>query len=189
MSSKSTSPSERIPAEFLAGNDGKFKAKLDEADRMRCLASVMAGIKKDIVAVAFGIDRRTVSHMTNPYSKHYKSLRDKAKAMGEKAFVKEHFDEIALERIRSAKPPKAEAEKTGGPNIRAKSKAGVNVVRPEQCSYSHRINVAFRQEPEPGWWYQDLDGPDPQEWCRGDAASMQTSQDCLMAAEAVIYDA
>lgn len=189
-------PSERIPAELLKTNDGKFKPKLDEHDRLRALASVRSGIKKDIVAAAFGIDRRTISHMTNPFSPHYKALREKELVMGPNAFILEYFDETALERIKKATLPPKDGVVDDGipkPNARSKAKAGVNVVKPDQCKYNHRIHIAFRHQGDycnaTGWWYQDMDGPDPTEWYRGDDASLMTSNACLNAAMEAIYDA
>lgn len=187
-------PYERIPAELKAANDGKFNAKLTEAERFSALAAVLTGIKKDVVAAAFGIDRRTISHMTNPTSKHYKSTREKVQQMGNKAFIEKYFDEKTLLRIQKAALPDARTDGTepvAGPNPRAKAKAGINVIKPEQCAYNHRVMVQFRkEEPDvlPGWWYKDMDGPNPEEWCRGDDASMITSQSCLAAASSEIYD-
>lgn len=193
-------PSERIPPNLLATDDGKFKPKLDVLNRYRALAAVRSGIKKEIVAAAFGIDRRTISHMTNPQSKHYKSTREKELSMGTKAFVQEYFDEWTLQKILltdlSKIQPSGSVSQDDGtpkPNPRAKSKAGINVVKPEQCKYNHRVDVKFfeagKGQHQEGWWYRDMDGPNPDEWCRGDDGSLMTSQDCLRAAEESIYDA
>lgn len=192
-------PLDRIPPSLMGGSDGKFKAKLDFAERCSALAAVRAGIKKDVVAAAFGVDRRTISHMVNPYSKHYKQLRDEEKKLGPDEFKLRYFDEKTLIRIQKAALPieKKEEAEVAGPNARSRAKAGIQVVRPEQCTYNHRLEIAFRTGQTPiggtivqeGWWYRDLDGPDPDEWCRGDDASLMTSVACLNYAKGNIYDA
>lgn len=192
-------PLNQIPPEAMADSDGKFQAKLDFGLRCNAFAAVLAGIKKDVVASAFGVDRRTISHMVNPYSKHYKRVREEVDKMGPAAFKLKFFDEKTLERIRSAKLPTAtpkEERDPNAPNARAKSKAGIQTVKPEQCSYNHRLEIVFRAAvfldgpvSAAGWWYRDLDGPDAEEWCRGDDASLLTSQACLAYAERNIYDA
>ena len=188
-------PLANIPPAALASGDGKFQAKLDFKLRCNAFAAVLAGIKKDIVASAFGIDRRTISHMVNPQSKHYKRLREEVNKMGPQAFKLQYFDEETLERIRHAKipepTPKGEPRDPNVPNARAKSKAGIQTVKPEQCSYNHRLEIAFRPEYmdlPAGWQYRDLDGPEPEQWCNNGPASLLTSQACLAEAERNIYD-
>jgi len=197
MEDRTTHPSERVPAHLIARPDGKFKAKLTQEDRYRAMAAVLTGIRKDVVAAAFGIDRRTISHMTNEYSKHYKSTREKVKQLGQGEFIRQFFDEDTLKKIQTVdlgtvQPSGPSSPGPNAPNPRASSKKGINVVKPEQCRHNHRIMIAFRPaigDSAAGWWYQDLDGPNPTEWCRGDDSSLMTSQHCLAAAEAEIYDA
>lgn len=183
-----------IPNTLLRGHrDGKFKPKLTEVERYQALACVIKGIKYDAVAATFGVDRRTVNHMANRYSKHYKDVRRKLEELGEQEFLDTYFDEKVLDRLKTAtmlaKPePEPTAERR--PNARASGKKGIHIVHPEQCRYNHRLEIGYRADADPvGWWYRDLDGPDPDTWLNCGPDTMFTSQQCFAAAQLEIIDA
>lgn len=190
----------QIPATMLRnGGDGKFKPKLTDRERCEALACVVRGIKYDIVAAAFGVDRRTLNHMSNRFSKHYKNVRRELERLGKDAFLREYFTESVLDRLKRlelSKVPDRAGEgittQSSGASRRARGKAGIHLVRPEQCSYNHRIEIAWRDKtddsPE-GWWYRDLDGPDSDMWLNCGPDSLLTSQACFVACQTEIIDA
>lgn len=191
-----THPSEMIPAKAMrSAYDGKFKAKLDRDDRLGALAAIVHGVRREVVARAFGVDRRTISHMANTSSKHYRDIRQELNKLGNEDFVKKYFTESVLRRIQNVPLGDAAPQQDVtalAPNPRAKSKAGIQVVRPEQCRFNHRVEIKFwaagDDHPTTGWWYRDLDGDDPEKWLRNDDESLMTSQACLIAAEANLTD-
>jgi len=73
----------------------------------------------------------------------------------------------------------------------------MHVLKPDQCEYSHRVVIAWRDEITDvvsgnvlpmGWWYQDLDGNDPDEWFHSGPESLISSQNALLAAETELID-
>lgn len=82
--------------------DGKFSSKLTERERCAILAVSLYGITRPVVAAAFGIDRRTVTHITNPNSLHYREVRAEHKRLGHQDFLKEYLTPDVMKRVNDA---------------------------------------------------------------------------------------
>lgn len=184
-----TSPLDAIPREaFTASDRGKFQAKLNFTERCTVLALAKSGVSRAVIAEAFSIDRRTVTHICNDNSVHYRDIRSRLRDLGIDEFVKQHISEAdatrigaAVQRIRAATPtPRPVA------SPRATGSSGIHTVKPPQCDYSHRLEIAWR---DTGWYYRDLDSKsDPDAWLHNGPESMMTSSACLKAAEDNLTD-
>lgn len=184
------------PEAFRAAKDGKFKPKLSSEERCAVLALVRKGVKRDLVAGAFGIDRRTVAHVANDTSPHYKETRNELKRMGEEEFIATYLTEAVVKRVREYYEANKAAPDAPTHDIasgRAKKYAGLHTVKPEQCDYSHRIEIKyFKDDPQlsvDGWYYRDLDGDFPDQWLHNGEESLTTSQSCYEMAQANLMDA
>jgi len=186
---------------------GRFEAKLTFEERCSVLALYMSGVNRRVLAIAFGIDRRTVAHIYNPHSIHYKSVRAEANSMGRELFMRRYLTEEAIQRVESvANHPRVTLsddqtrEKPSTANLPSRKRnrrEGMHVLKPDQCEYSHRVVIAWRDEITDvvsgnvlpmGWWYQDLDGNDPDEWFHSGPESLISSQNALLAAETELID-
>jgi hypothetical protein len=186
---------------------GRFEAKLTFEQRCSVLALYMSGIHRRVLALAFGIDRRTVAHIYNNNSVHYKKVRQELNEMGRETFLRRYLTEEASKKVAAvANHPdvtlsddqlREVPSKATVPNRKRNRKEGVNVIKPEQCEYSHRVVIAWRDEvTEPdigvvsaaGWWYQDLDGNDPEAWLHSGPESLVSSQNALLGATTEIMD-
>ena len=169
---------QRAVLALMGVNNGKYVAKLDHEKRCQVLALYRQGITREALGAMFGIDSRTVGHIYNPSSKHYKTVREEEKMLGRERFVDKYMNKELLARAMSYRQV---AEKSAEKNNRnAKGKAGVHVIRPSQCKIEHTIIIAWRedQKPGPGWYYMDMNGDCPDVWLRGKPESMRTSADC-----------
>ena len=114
-----------LPAHVLkGGNKTKFAPKLDEVKRRAIYALDKSNVHRNVIAAAFGVDRRTVSHICNEHSVHYKSVRIDYKRMGHDDFVKQYLTpEVVtlVSRVKVDAPPK---ENSSGPNPKAVKKIG-----------------------------------------------------------------
>lgn len=181
----------------------KFSAKLEYAERCAALALVRAGVDRRIVAVAFNVDRRTISHIVNPQSVHYKDVRREFDKLGPTEFTVQYVTPEVVERVGNAKldpvvflsDDKVPRSVPDTPNPRAKGAEGIHVLKPEQCKNSHRIEIAWRdnrsvddEDAEWGWHYRDLDSTMPDTWFHNGPESLLTSQNCKRMAEANLTD-
>lgn len=187
-----TDPLSLIPKEaFVASRTGKFESKLTFEQRCTILALVVSKVARPVVAVAFGVDRRTVTHICNESSPHYKNVRGEMKKLGHAEFVKQHISEAdanavmeAVTRVQADQP-----DPHAGPSARRSSHAGIQTVKPEQCDYSHRLEIKFWPEPSGGWKYRDLDSKtDPDAWLHNGEESLLSSKACFEAAQANLTD-
>ena len=174
-----------IPASAYAQR-GRFAAKLSFQQRCEILALYRKGIGRAVLAEAYGIDRRTVTHIQNPKSPHYKSVRDEVQRLGNDLFSQTYITESAVGRI-------AEVRNGGeyeDPKKAANRLRGTHIMRNEYCEYDHRVMIAWRDDGHlgPGWYYQDLDGVAPDEWLHNGEDSIQSSSACYKAAEEVVSD-
>lgn len=182
-------PINTLPAEAFIQNSTKFEPKLTFDERCTVLAFSIAGIGKRVLAAAFGINRRTVSHMVNPQSGHYRDVRAKLAELGEEAFKRQYCTEKGSTAIRAAfSMPEVkqtmevydQTPHSPMPSPRAKKKAGINVVKLDHMPYSHRVEVAFTDEH--GWRWRDLDSEFAEDWFVAEAeGSNLTSEACLKA--------
>jgi hypothetical protein len=178
---------------------GKFAAKLSHSERCAVLACLINGVSHRVLAQAFGINRRTVSHIGNRDSIHYKSVRDELIGLGKEAFTDKYITEDIQNRVDEAGHSAIvrmtnDAAARQDANIRTPTKMrnkhrGTHVLTPEQCKYSHRVEIGwvngFLGE---GWYYRDLDGPEPEKWFHCGPESILSSTAALREAEMAIFD-
>jgi hypothetical protein len=174
---------------------GRFEAKLTFDERCSVLALYMSGVHRRVLALAFGVDRRTVAHIYNKNSIHYKNVRAELDKLGRDVFLTRHLTEDATRRVAEvANHPSVTLsddflrevkDEATVPDKRRNRKAGVNVVKPEQCDYSHRVVIEWREN---GWYYQDMDGNDPNAWLHSGPESLLSSANALKGAEQEIID-
>jgi len=183
---------------------GRFDAKLTFDERCSVLALYISGIHRRVLAAAFGIDRRTVAHIYNKNSVHYKKVRARLQELGQAEFLRQYLTEESTRKAAAVAndPSVTLADRewraqpdTGMPSKRKNRKEGVHVVKPDQCEYSHRLVIQWfdeREESETtlsaGWWYQDLDGNNPEEWFHSGPESLLSSANALKMAQTEIID-
>lgn len=192
-----------IPKEaFKQAQTGKFESKLNFAERCAILGLEKSGVSRPVLALAFSVNRRTVTHICNPNGVHYRDVRKEFAKLGQVDFVAKYVTETEAKRVTEAvhNMPKegipARAPTPGTmPSRRADRFAGIQVVKPEQCSYTHRLEVAYKErgwydgeQGDAGWYYRDLDSNDPDTWLHNGPDSLMSSQACLKAAEANLTD-
>lgn len=179
---------------FKAKRRDKFQPKLEYNERCAILALVKAQVSRPLVSLVFDIDRRTIGHIVNSHSAHYKNVRAEFEKMGELDFAKKYVTEKVTQRVaEQAKTFRAVAREEvaaapNAPSPRAAKKKGLHTVTPEQCAYSHRIDIQWMDEPEPGWYYRDLDTSTPDDWLHNGDESRKTSQACYTEAVANLTD-
>lgn len=182
----------------------KFSPKLEFAERCAALALVRAGVDVRIVAAALDVDRRTVRHIANPSSVHYRQVRKEMENLGTIDFTVKYVTPEIVAKVEAAKIDpvieqddkevvQARTAQDGRPNPRARGMAGIHVVRPEHCRMDHRIEIAYREaddvaETVEGWHYRDLDSEMPDTWLHCGEESLLTSQNCKRMAEVNITD-
>lgn len=192
-------PLSLIPKEAMTtGQTGQFAPKLTFEERCAVLACVTYGVSRPITAAAFSINRRTVTHVCNEASGHYRDVRKELKNLGKDKFIETYLTENVAKKIADAagKPTQHHSSAvTPGtvPSPRANRCAGIQVVKPEQCGYSHRLEIAFMGVEDwtgdIGWHYRDLDDKTaPDTWLHNGPDSLMTSQACLKHAEANLTD-
>lgn len=167
---------------------GKFEAKLTDDERCAVLGLVKSNVHVQLVADAFAVDRRTVSHIANPSSAHYRKTRSRYNELGHDEFVARYVTPDVVSRVKAARPAEVATAAPGSSapfNVRAKGKAGFHSVQPEQCNYPHRVEIAVQEN---GWCYRDLDSADAETWLHNGDASRATSQACYAALLANITD-
>jgi hypothetical protein len=180
-----------IPASAFADR-GRFAPKLDFAQRCEILALYKQGVGRKILADAFGIDRRTVTHIYNPASPHYKEVRAEFNRLGEEDFRNTYVTEGGAARVASAISIGEDEPSSNAEGRRYRKHAGVNMVKTEYTKFEHRIMIDWREHQtgteQPGWYYQDLDGDNPSMWLHNGPESMKTSQACLKAVKENLSD-
>lgn len=165
-----------------------FAPKLSNEERCAVLALHMLGVRPAALALAFSLNRRTVTHIANSTSKHYRPTRAERKKLGDEAFIAKYATEEMRKRVADvANRPELRDAK---PMASERRKAGIHVVKPDQCSYSHRLEIKYRADADPcGWYYRDMDSKSsPDEWFHNGESSLASSQNCLALAEANLTD-
>lgn len=177
-----------FPEEAYRKNSN-FSAKLDEQERVAIIAMYRQGIRREILAAAFGVDKRTIGHITNPQSIHYKKARTRFEVLGlERVKTEVITDEMkqkvvdATISLRTIKTKKVRETLEVSP--RSSNYAGFHTVRPDQCAYTHRIEIQYRDTPDeqPGWYVRDLESLNPELWFHNGATSLKSSKACYDAA-------
>lgn len=156
------------------------------AERCSILALFRKGVSVRMLAAAFGVNRRTVTHIINTESTRYKAVRDREKQMGTEDFIVEYYTEDAIRKINAAadKPELnqaiAEYDAKAGDRLtlsskRATGNAGINTIKLPHHEYAHRIEVSWLEantaeddggpfEHPAGWYWRDLDSEQPDRW-------------------------
>ena len=156
---------------------GKFAAKLDFQKRCEILALYRKGITREALAIMYGVDRRTITHIYTQQSPHYKNVRQEEVSLGPARFADMYINDDILNRALTYKQEK-DGEKPNN-NKFARGKAGIHNVRGKMCEYQHRVIIEWREDQEPpGWYYLDLDGDNPLMWFSTGEDSLRTSQSC-----------
>ena len=179
---KPTTREERI-ALLASLNTGitKFAAKLTFEQRCEILALHRMGVRRDVLAKIYGVDRRTITHIHNPMSPHYKNVRAQETGMGREAFHDFYVTEELFNAVQARSQPE------GKSNQYANKKAGLHMVQGPMCNYTHRVKIAWIEAGkidgyEAGWYYCDLDGDFPDKWfTAGGPDSLKNSQACYAA--------
>ena len=187
----------------LRADAGKFEAKLTFAERCAVLACHVNGVSRPTLALAFGINRRTVTHIYNAKSPHYRSVRQEYERLGKADFTKQYFTEDIQKRLTDVanhfknrdllRASDETASEYGEDLIKpAKMRAkhrGFHVIHPEQCKVTHRIEIdwvnSYHGE---GWYFRDLDGPNPEEWMNNGPESIMTSTTAYKGAMLEVVD-
>ena len=182
---------------------GRFAPKLNFEERCAVLAAYLAGVNRRLLAVAFRINRRTVTHIYNSRSIHYKDVRKELEKLGREEFIRTYLTEHVATMLKTIEQDEAakiiinlndkEASKLAHavttPNKRRNKDEGYHTLHPEHCEYSHRVQIAwtsgFHGE---GWYYRDLDGAFPSEWMHSGRESIITSTTALTGADIEIQD-
>lgn len=189
---------EVLPTNAFRHHGTKFRAKLTEDERLAIIALYRKGIKRGILAMAFGIDVRTVSNLCNSHSLKYKSTREKAMGYSLDDLARMYITEdIALKVAEAAAKEAANMESfesTRGPSQRANKRAGIHRINLPHLSYEHVVEIAFKNKgedgcEETGWHYRDQTDPDfPDKWLHNGEESLKTSQAALDAFIANVTD-
>lgn len=192
-----TDPLSLIPqSSFVKHNDGKFAPKLSEDERCAVLALVKSGIRRDVVAEAFSLDKRTVGHIANDASGRYKTVRAKYKNEGHDEFIAKYLTEDVARRVAAVDLPAAEkpVPAPNGVSRRADRLAGVHKIDPAPGlrEYPHEVEIKFmagNEEMPDGWYYRHLTSKtDTESWLHFGDESRKTSSACLQAVMENLFD-
>lgn len=178
-----------IPATAYV-QQGKFATKLTFDQRCEILAFHRMNVSRALLSEVYGVDRRTITHIYTKKSPHYKKIRDEEARLGTEEFCKEYItEEVALKiaALQTSEGNKADPNK---PNKHSNKVAGVNMVKNEYCANEHRVMIEWREDQlyGVGWYYQDLDSANPDQWFHNGPESQMSSQACLRAAKDVVSD-
>lgn len=194
-----THPVNQIPSELLTLGTSRFEAKLTSVQRCEILALRMSKMSVGAVAVTFGVNRRTVTHIANEESNKYQSVRKLRDQMGHEAFVTKYVTEDLIDRVKAAALTREAQEsyteydqeqptRSGVANKRATKSSGVTMHRGPNHAFTHRIEIGWVENTEgfpDGWYFKllDVDGPEATEWSgTGNEADHATSGTALAAA-------
>lgn len=184
----------------LYSNQGRFVPKLGFAERCSVLAYYKTGVQRGTLAVAFGVNRSTISHICSPYSKHYKSVRQHFTDLGPEEFLRLFTNPDLDARVAAAKTT-AEAQESAAehkkrgpndPNRGAKGAAGTVRIRTALVTDGdHVLTCVVGWHDEPGaepmvtgharraGWYVTVSGNDDWPDTYGSDADRLTSKRAL----------
>lgn len=180
-------PAQNLHPDAMRGNNSKFEAKLNFGQRCAVLALYRRNVSVRMLAAAFGINRRTVTHVITPDSARYRNVRDEEKRLGTAEFMAKYItEEVATRLAEAASKPeitepydqydaKPAAERTGVASPRATGSAGITTIKLPHHEFSHRIEVSWLEadtaedddgpfEHPAGWYWRDLDADKPERW-------------------------
>lgn len=185
-------PLSLLPEHAFSKNSNRFAAKLTEDQRCSILALARHGVKRELIAQAFGIDSRTVAHISNDHSAKYKHVRATYQQLGHDEFTARYLTEDVARMVAEVAPePPPERANPGMPSLdgvskRANRLAGIQIVAAMEGmrKYPHEVEIAFRSgvdDMPDGWYYRDMTGDDPEGWYHNGEASLRTSSACYQA--------
>jgi hypothetical protein len=166
-------PANKLNPALLERNSSTFAPKLTFADRCSAAALQLAGINPNLVAIAYGVNRRTITSLVAAGRKAYGDVKRELASMGREAFIAKYVTEDAMKRVNEAGSspeaalPRAELPPAGVsagiPNRRATGHAGINMHRGPTHEYTHRVEIKWckpADDVEEGWYSDMLDVPD-----------------------------
>lgn len=154
--------------------DGRFAPKLTHEQRCSILAAVIMGHPREAVAHAFGVNRRTITHICNRSSPSYKSVRDEYDRHGKAEFLRMFLtDEVrnkvreaakseeakkSTTRLRADQAAKLSAQKqASGPDAKATKRKGSWTIKCSTTETMHEFNIDWLAHPSngvEGWYFQ-----------------------------------
>lgn len=189
-----------IDPKHMRSYQGKYSPKLTFDERCGILAAFKKGIGRRLLAATFDLDRRTVSHLYNSASPHYRRVREELKRLGDEEFIERYLTEDIMNKIKEASgdpavqaavalDDKHDVKIRRVPSERSNKYKGVTVIQPDQCDYTHRVEVQWVESHHGlGWYYKDWDGESPDEWMNSGPESIMTSKTCLDGAKRNVMD-
>lgn len=181
----------QFPEHLLVRSSGQFTPKLTEEQRCSIYALTQKGVKRDVIALAFGVDGRTVAHIANRHSPKYKSVRVTYDNLGHDAFMVRYLTEDAVRMVVAAAPEPAPmranpgASSDLGVSKRANRMAGTHVIPAADGlrKGNRSVEIMYRSDIDgmpDGWYYRDITSGDNNWYHHGDA-SLKTSVACYNA--------
>jgi hypothetical protein len=162
---------------------GKYAPKLSFEQRCEVLGLWRLGYTRESLSRIYGVDRRTITHVYNQQSPHYKNVRVELLRMGLDNFLAKYVTPEVQARAQAF----IEHNKEEFNNPRANKKAGLHTVRNDMCKYDHRVTIGWVEAgvgnvEVSGWYYRDLDSEWPDAWfTAGGPESLRNSQSCYAA--------
>jgi len=174
-----------VSAHRLANN--KFGRKLTFEQQCEILALHRKGVTRVALATLYNIDRRTVTHINNPESPHYKTVREAEFLMGRDNFSRRYLKLDMLEKAATLVMPEPTEKPVN--SKQANRMSGVHVVKTEMTNHEHRVIIQWVEKNTQshievsGWYYKDLDSEWPDMWsCPYNMPeALKTSQACYTA--------
>ena len=180
-----------LAPELIKKQASNYGAKLTMDERCAILGLAKHGVKREVLAVAFSLDKRTIGHISNEASRHYKDVRTLYRQLGHAAFIEKYVtpeivDRVSRVRVEQVVPAQVHME----PSKRQSQKRGIQVVKPEQCAYSHRLEIQWLDDGSlgAGWYFRDMDCSEPEEWQHSGQASLLSSNAALVMAMENLVD-
>lgn len=174
---------DKIPeGHFVGHRSDHFKPKLDHAKRCAVLALTKSKIKRERVAAAFGVDRRTVSHISNDTSPHYKAIRRHYVELGHDAFVKKYLTEEVAALMAAVPITGSTTTSAKASSRRSNAYEGEHLIPAVDGlrAKEHHVVIEYREGYD-GWAFRDLDGDAPDEFYHNGDASLKSSKACYEA--------
>ena len=180
-------PAQKINPSVFRQFNSKFEAKLTFDERCSILALHLRGTSTAMLAAAFGVNRRTVTHVITPGGPRYRNVREQLQLMGPEEFTTQYINEAAMMRINAAANSTEVAEKAdeyrshtlaergGVASPRATGSAGITTIKLPHHEFAHRIEVSWLEadtaedddgpfQHPAGWYWRDLDADKPERW-------------------------
>lgn len=178
-------------AGLRSNTSDKFAPKLTFEQRCEVLALFRKGFSRELLSKLYRIDRRTITHIHNAKSTHYKNVREEEKRMGTANFMEKYLTPGVIKVVLVAR---GEKQPDAVNNKNANKKRGIHGLRNDFCDNDHRVIIKWVEPSEQadvevaGWYYKDLDSEWPDMWLHSGPESMKNSQACYDGAKENIVD-